>query len=175
MDERAEWTKLPDTEREDYAAFHENAYGEDLRHSDKNLLEFPRWSIISGYYAMHDITKLFLARKFGIKMPAEHTHEITIRALEEFIKEAELRNKILELLKKAEITYYDIDRLRERVVPVLLRHGRRERGRSQYYNPEQQQQSEQPSQTAASRKAAFFIENIVKPYVKIVEGLMAEG
>lgn len=43
-----------------YLNFFEHAYIENARLSNHIIETFPRWSIISGYYAMHDVTKLFL-------------------------------------------------------------------------------------------------------------------
>ena len=36
------WAILPATEKENYLVFHTNAFEEDLRHAEKNILEFPR-------------------------------------------------------------------------------------------------------------------------------------
>jgi len=72
-------------ELERYLNFFENSYRDDLEHSKSNIKTFPRWSIISGYYAMHDITKLFLAKKFRIKILLE-IHATAIKVLNELIK-----------------------------------------------------------------------------------------
>lgn len=58
--------RINEFESERYINFFENSYKDNLEHSKANIIQSPRWSIISGYYAMHDITKLFLAKKFGI-------------------------------------------------------------------------------------------------------------
>ena len=82
-------SKISDLEIERYINFFENSYKDNLEHSRKNLKDFPRWSIISGYYAMHDITKLLFAKKFRIKVDFE-IHATTIKLLRELIKNKEL-------------------------------------------------------------------------------------
>lgn len=161
------WVSLPATEREGYIRFHKNAYEEDLRHAEKNVLEFPRWSIISGYYCMHDLTKLFLAEKFGIKIASPEIHVKAIEALEHFIKDDDLRMKVLGLLKDAKDIYYSAERLKEKTLPALLKRGKQERGKAQYYSSDYTKETKTNSQ-----KASYFLETIVTPYVELLRGLM---
>ena len=161
------WTILPATEKENYIFFHRNAFEEDLKHSERNILEFPRWSIISGYYCMHNLTKLFLAERFNIKLSSPEIHAKTIQALEHFIKDDALKNKLLELLKEAKSSYYNAERLKEKTLPTLLRKGKQERGKAQYYSEDYAKKSD-----ANAQKASYFLENIVKPYIKILMELI---
>lgn len=78
-------SKISDLEVDRYINFFENSWKDNLEHSKRNILDFPRWSIISGYYAMHDITKLLFAKKFRIKIEFK-IHKITIQVLRELIK-----------------------------------------------------------------------------------------
>jgi len=82
-------SRVGDLEINRYADFLEHSYKNNLEHSKKNIRDFPRWSIISGYYAMHDIAKLFLAKKFRIKIDF-NVHLITIQLLKEITKDREL-------------------------------------------------------------------------------------
>src|SRR3989339_168603 len=134
------WELLPATEKNNYIEFHELAYKEDLRHSEKNIIDFPRWSIISWYYAMHDITKLFLAKK--------------------------LKEKLLGLLREAKTTYYNVERLKERALPILLRREKQERGKSQYYT-----QDFNIKTNINAQKSSYFLDEIVKPYILLIWGL----
>ena len=43
-------TKINEEELERYLSFFSITYKENLDHSKLNLLKFPRWSMISGYY-----------------------------------------------------------------------------------------------------------------------------
>lgn len=55
-------SRISELELDRYTNFFENSYKDNLNHSKENLTKFPRWSIVSGYYAMHDIAKLFIAK-----------------------------------------------------------------------------------------------------------------
>ena len=161
------WTDLPATEKGGYISFHRNAFEEDLKHAEKNVLEFPRWSIISGYYCMHELTKLFLAEKFNAKLASPELHAKAIEALEHFIRDDALKRKLLVLLKEAKNIYYSSERLKEKILPTLLRRGKQERGKAQYYSEDYSQKAK-----VSSQKASYFLETIVKPYVELVRGLM---
>lgn len=161
------WQELPATEKENYLQFHKEAYKEDLSHAEDALLKFPRWSIISGYYAMHDLTKYFLALKLNIKVSSPEIHAKTIEALECFIKDKELKEKLISLLKEAENAYFDVERLKEKVVPLMLKQAKKERGKSQYYTEDYTQERKVNAQ-----RATYFLDNFVKPYLKLIEGLM---
>ena len=82
-------SRIVETERERYLNFFSNSYKENLEHSKFVINNFPRWSIISGYYAMHDVTKLFLADKFSIKIDF-NVHQTTIEVMNELIKDKEI-------------------------------------------------------------------------------------
>ena len=86
-------SKINDLELERYVNFFENSYTDNLEHCKSNLDKFPRWAIISGYYGMHDITKLLLAKKFRVKIEFE-VHSTTIKVLREVIKNKEINNLI---------------------------------------------------------------------------------
>lgn len=161
------WDELPATEKGNYLIFHKNSFQEDLKHTEKNILEFPKWSIISGYYCMHNITKLFLAEKFNIKISSPEIHAKTIAALEYFVKNNELKSELIELLREAKNIYYSAERLKERTLPALLKRGKQERGRAQYYSEDYTEKTK-----INSRKASYFLETIVLPYLKLIEELM---
>lgn len=166
MDEQS-WTTLSPEERKNYVAFHKTAYLDDIENAEAVLLEHPRWSVISGYYAMHDITKLFLAEQFAVKIGSPDIHEKAIEALRQSIQDAKTKDKLLHLLKEAKEVYFNIERLREKVLPELLRQGKRERGKSQYYTEDYSE-----AKIITSQKAAYFLDTFVKPYIKIIEGLL---
>ncbi len=113
-------SKLIETEKSRYLNFFSKAYRENFEHCKFNLRRFPRWSIISGYYAMHDITKLFLSDKFSIKIDF-NVHQTTIDVLSEVLKDKEVinllnlaYNEFLKLLndlaeakdKRTKVQYY---------------------------------------------------------------------
>ncbi len=61
-------------------------------------------------------------------------HAKTIEALEHLIKDEEIRKRLLGLLKDARDMYYSAERLKERILPTLLRRGKQERSKAQYYS-----------------------------------------
>ena len=88
-------SKIVETEKQRYLNFFSNSYKENLEHCKFVLSNFPRWSIISGYYAMHDLAKLFLADKFSLKIDF-NVHQTLIEVFNELIKNKEL-GKMLNL------------------------------------------------------------------------------
>lgn len=82
-------SRIVETEKSRYLDFFSNSYKENLEHSKFVINTFSRWSIISGYYAMHDVTKLFLADKFSIKIDF-NVHQTTIEVMQELIKDKEI-------------------------------------------------------------------------------------
>ncbi len=112
--------KISELEIERYFNFFESSYRDNLEHSRKNLLEFPRWSIISGYYAMHDITKLLIAKKLKVKIEYE-VHATTIKLLSEIVKNKE----ILKLIKKGYTEFLSLAN--------DLKEAKRKRTKVQYY------------------------------------------
>jgi len=156
---------LPEVEKESWIEFHENAYKDDLKHTEKDLMEFPRWSIISGYYAMHNITKLYLGKNHNVKIVGENIHSKTLKALSKFIQNKQEKEKVIRLLKKAEISFFNILRLEEKTLPLMLRKGKTERGKTQYYSKD--------FSDINSQRSVYFLDNIVKPYIKIMEGMLS--
>lgn len=113
-------SKIIETELPRYINFFENTYRENLEHCRENIDKFPRWSIISGYYAMHDMAKLFLAKEFRIKIDFE-VHKSTILVLKEIIKDK-------QILKLLELGYKEFIQLAND-----LAEARKERTKAQYY------------------------------------------
>lgn len=145
---------LAPNEKEPYARFLSVTYKDNLLASEFNMLKHPRWSIIAGYYAMHDASKLFLARKFGLRLTMPNIHAGVIQCLRELVD----RKDILEYIEKAEEECNDIISLH-----LALQQGKDEREKSQYYI------SENTQPKISMQKASYFLEKVVKPYIKIVE------
>lgn len=161
------WIELPQTEKKNYLEFHQQAYLEDLQHAEENMLKYPRWSIISGYYAMHDLTKLFFALNYNFKITSPQIHLKVILVLEEKIKDETIKKKLIDLLKEAKEEYFQVERLKEKVIPLLLKEAKKERGKAQYYTEDFSQERKTTPQ-----RAAYFLDNFVKPYIQILEGLI---
>ncbi|MEK6911047.1 MAG: hypothetical protein AABW82_04705 [Nanoarchaeota archaeon] len=141
--------KIVETELERYTNFFSEAYKENLEHCKYNFIKFPRWSIISGYYAMHDITKLFLAKKFNIKVDAK-VHKSVIKIMEEITKDKD----ILELLK---IGFKEFEEM-----AADLFEAREERQKAQYYTGTKFMKEKY------KERSSSFLKNTVEPYIEKV-------
>ncbi|MFZ3077545.1 MAG: hypothetical protein WA139_03760 [Candidatus Aenigmatarchaeota archaeon] len=145
--------KISELELERYLNFFENSYKDDLEHSKSNIETFPRWSIISGYYAMHDITKLFLAKKFRIKILLE-IHATAIKVLNELIRNRE----IIELIEKGYQEFLSLAN--------DLKEAKKERVKVQYYTGTKFMEDEY------RKSASEFHKDVVLPFLKKIKELL---
>lgn len=148
---------LTPAEAAQYLEFLRFAYKDDLSTSSELLIKHPRWSIISGYYAMHNISKIYLAKEFNLKFSKPHIHSAVIQALRELGNKEE----ILELILSAKKEYKSIINLH-----LTLLQAKDEREKTQYYISEQKNPKVNP------QRAAYFLENLCKPYIIIMEKLI---
>jgi hypothetical protein len=146
-------SRISELEIERYINFFQNSYKDDLAHASENVDKFPRWSIISGYYAMHDIAKLFLAKKFRIKILKE-VHSTTIKVMK-------VVSERKDLIKLLEIGYKEFRKLVEE-----LEVAKKERVKVQYYTGTPYLES------LYKKRAKEFLENVVKPFIQKMEGLV---
>lgn len=140
-------------ERKQYEQFLLRTYQENFKVSKQLLSISSRWSIIAGYYAMHDISKLLLAKNFNLKISQPSAHVGVIQAIKELINKEE----IIILLEKAES---EIETLHGALIEA-----RSEREKSQYYHASN-------SLKNISKKANNFHKLIVEPFIKLVESLL---
>ena len=146
-------TKINELELSRYINFFENSYKDNLEHSKAIVQSFPRWSIISGYYAMHDITKLLLAKIFRIKIELE-VHATTIKVLDELIKNKE----ILSLIKKGYEEFISLAN--------DLAEAKKERVKTQYYTGTDFMKEQY------KERANEFLKDTVLPYIEKIKGLL---
>jgi len=160
------WEIMDITEKEVYVKWHDYAYQDDLE-SAKSLIEkHPRNAIVLGYYSMHNIAKKYLGDVFSIKIPKDDTHSSTLKALKEKISNPVTRKRIIELMKQAQEEYELFSKPKPELLSALLRHGKSERSSHSYY-----QSKQEAEKRAGSDKARDFIENIVEPFIKIMNEL----
>jgi len=145
-------SKIEKTEKERYLNFFSNSYKENLEHCKFVLESFPRWSIISGYYAMHDITKLFLADKFSIKIEFK-VHETTLPVLKELIKD----QQIVDMLN---LGYNELIKLLNDLAIA-----KKQRTKVQYYT------GTQFMQERYKQEANNFLENTVLTFITKIRKL----
>ncbi len=146
-------SKISELELKRYIDFFENSYKDNLEHSNANIDKFPRWAIISGYYAMHDITKLLLAKKFRLKVEFE-VHATTIKVLRELIKSEE----ILSLIEKGYKEFLSLAN--------DLAEARDERVKMQYYTSTEFMHEEY------QKRAKEFYETVVLKYLEKIKELL---
>ncbi|MFH1364637.1 MAG: hypothetical protein ABIH52_03185 [Candidatus Aenigmatarchaeota archaeon] len=146
-------SKISEIELDRYVNFFENSYMDNLEHSKANLESFPRWAIISGYYAMHDATKLLLAKKFRIKVDLE-VHATTIKVLRELV-----RNK--EILALIERGYREFISLAND-----LAEAKKERVKMQYYTGTEFMHKEY------LKRSKEFYDSVVLKYVDKIRRLL---
>jgi len=148
-------SKINELEMDRYVNFFENSYKDNLEHCKVNMKLFPRWSIISGYYAMHDITKLFLAKKFRLKIELE-VHATTIKVLREIVKDEET----MMLMEKGYKEFISLAN--------DLAEAKKERTKAQYYTGTKFMKEQ------FQKKSEEFLEMVVEPYLKKIKQLLGE-
>lgn len=139
-------SRINELERARYLLFYTVSHNDNIKHSIFVMDTFPRWSIISGYYAMHDATKLFIAKAYGYKID-EDVHSTTIKLLGVILKDDDL----VGLFESGYGEY--------RKMAGELYGAREERRRAQYYTG---------TSFAADyfrKRARKFHEEIVEPYL----------
>lgn len=146
-------SKISELELERYVNFFGSSYLDNLEHSRANLKTFPRWSIISGYYAMHDITKLLLSKKFRIKIELE-VHATTIKVTDELIKNKE----ILSLIKQGYKEFISLAN--------DLAEAKKERVNVQYYTGTKFMKEQY------ALRAEEFLNSTVLPYLEKIKRLV---
>lgn len=146
-------SRIIELELNRYLNFFSTSYKDNLAHSIFVIKKYPRWSIISGYYTMHDITKLLLAKKYRIKVERE-VHSTTISILKELIKNKELFNLFEKGYKEFIFLAND------------LAEAKKDRVKVQYYTGTEFMREEY------EKRAIEFNKEIVFPYLKKIEVLL---
>lgn len=160
-------SNLPRAEKEKYAGFHKDTYKDDLRAAEALFTVSPRWTIIAGYYAMHDIAKLYLAEKHGLKITGRGVHLAAIVALRKVLSDKKAMEQAIRLLREAEDIYEIFSSpFKEKVIPVILSKGRDEREKSQYYSDKYER--------LAFEKSAEFNEQVVRPFIELMENMLKD-
>ena len=146
-------SRIGELEKERYVNFFFHSYKDNLQHCRFIIQEFPRWSIICGYYAMHDITKLFLAKAYKIKIDVQ-VHSTTIKALRGLID-----NKgIIKLLEAGHNEFIHMAN--------DLAEAKRERTKTQYFTGSNYMKSEYRA------RAQKFLNNKVEPFIAKMDILL---
>ena len=140
-------SRVKETELERYINFYKQSYLDNLNHCELNKNLYPRWSIISGYYAMHDVSKLFLVSNFRFKIERQ-VHATTIKVLREVLKDKEILDLIEESYESFQSLAND------------LSDAKNERVKVQYYTGSDFMKDKY------IRQSKEFFYNLVKPYIQ---------
>lgn len=139
-------SRIPEIELERYVNFFKISYIDNIEHAKYIKDKFPRWTIISGYYAMHDSTKLLIAKIYGLKIDFE-VHSTTIKVLHELLKDKNLTHLLEEGYN--EFIYLAND----------LAEAKKERVKTQYYT------GSSYSKDKFKEKAEEFLTTVVDVYL----------
>ena len=159
--------QLAEIEKQAYIEFHKNNYLEDKDVSIKLIETSPKWAIVAGYYAMHNITKLFLAKNYSLRISGKFVHAATIESLKYYLNEKAVLDKLMALLETAKEKYnsLNLDINTEEIMPAILKEAKKERTKAQYY-------THRISVSNITRQEAeSFYRDVVKPFIEIMEVL----
>jgi len=146
-------SRINELELQRYINFFKQSYKENLEHCKFVKEEFPRWSIIAGYYAMHDITKLFLAKEFRLKIDFK-VHSTTINVVRELIK----NKPVINLIENGYQTFISLAN--------DLVEAKKQRVKVQYYTGTEYMKKQY------KENASVFLKEIVEPYLEKIKEIM---
>ena len=146
-------SRIKETELNRYVEFFSESYQDNLKHSKATVETYPRWSIISGYYAMHDISKLLIAKIYRLKIDKE-VHATTIKVLRELLKDE-------ETLKLIEEGYEEFQNLANE-----LSDAKKDRVKVQYYTGTGFMKEKY------KKRASEFLDDILKLYIEKIKKIL---
>lgn len=165
--------KLEKVEKEKYVSFHLDNYKIDLRSAEDFLKQKnSKYTVIAGYYAVLNVTLWNFAKYFNLKISEKDigVHKNCHIVLEEYIKDNKLKSKIIDLLEQAKEEFNSftiLKKKKEETLPVLLKQSADKRKRYTYYS----QERDLIKKDDGFNEAKNFLNNVVKPYVSIMEKL----
>ncbi len=165
--------KIETVEKERYVSFHLDNYKIDLE-STKQFISInnSKYAVIAGYYAVLNVTLWYFAKFFNLKISEEDTgvHKNCQIVLDYFINDKTLKKKIIELLEEAKkefVSFTVLKKNKEQTLPLMLKQSSDKRKRYTYYSSERVL----PAASDQFLEAKNFVENVVMPYISIMEKL----
>jgi hypothetical protein len=165
--------KLEKVEKEKYVTFHLDNYKIDLESSITFLRSGnSKYAVIAGYYAVLNVTLWNFAKYFNLKISEKDigVHINCLIVLDEFVKDKNLKAKILNLLKEAKEEFNSFTALKknsQETLPVMLKQSSDKRKRYTYYSIDRNLSNDDNK----LNEARNFINAVVKPYTSIMEKL----
>lgn len=146
-------------DKEDYLNWHKLRFEKDFKLAKELQEKDKNWSIIIGYYSMHNITKYFLATKNIFLRDKHNIHEKCIEELEQLcMTNLQTLKDTLYLLKKAKEQYDNFFEPKE--LPLVLRAAKNERSKANYYSERK------------INEAKIYLDEYVAPYLETIKGFI---
>ncbi len=152
------YDKLNPLEKERYIEWHKQNAELDLKDAELILDKSQKWSIIAGYYAMHNAAKYYLGKVHGFKISAPGAHEETLKMLEKLLIKAPTHQEIKKLINEAEKEFEILMGADASTIADYYKVGREKREKQTYYTQFQGKKED----------AQRFLNEIVKPFIKII-------
>lgn len=153
--------KIDPREKERYVGYHLEQSTLDLEIAKKNIEISGKWSIIIGYYSMHNIVKYYLGKYHNRMIKQPRAHEDSFKELQKVLRQTPQFKIIKILIEEAKkefhlLIFQDVDDLIN-----AYSQGIEKRKNQNYY------------QKYASKKenARKFHTDIVVPFVEIIKKL----
>ncbi|MBR9689924.1 MAG: hypothetical protein GOV01_03445 [Candidatus Altiarchaeota archaeon] len=113
--------RITDIELDRFLVTYEQGYQENLNCMNYVLESFPRWSIVIGYFAMHDISKLLIAKKQQLKTTGKDAHQTVIELITDLVNARTIARLLEDGYEKFQTLSDELDESRQ------------DRVRAQYY------------------------------------------
>ena len=150
--------KLSPLERDRYILWQKENAELDLQDAEAILEKSKKWSIIAGYYAMHNAAKYYLGKVFNIKITAPSAHDDTLKILESTLIKSPTYKEIKKLIEKAKKEFESLIGADASTIATQYKVGKEKREKQTYY-----------SRFSGKKEDALkFLNEIVKPFLKII-------
>ncbi len=148
-----------------YLEFHKESYKEDIATAKLLQDRSHRWSVTAAYYAMLNVTKLYLAKHHNLSIN-ERSHLTTRIALEHVLKEEQAKKKAIGLLREAEAAFesFTPGSRQPTILSNMLGAAKQKREKASYY-------AYPPPQRRKEDLDSFF-KSVVEPFLAILEGML---
>lgn len=101
-DRNCQYQILDKKEKQKYLDYYECAYKEDMEALKRVLFISPRWTVIIGYCAMHNIVRYYSGKEHNINVMPPSLHRKSADMIKIKIKDKAKKRKLLNLFKRAE-------------------------------------------------------------------------
>lgn len=144
--------------KERYVNWHKNNALIDLKDAENIISISPKWSIIAGYYAIHNATKYYLGNVHNKEIKQPGAHKDAFLLLKKALMTQPAYNEVNVLIKKAEEEYEILIGADAESIYRQYERGKNQRENQQYYQ----------TNFLKVEDAKDFLENTVKPFLKII-------